>query len=236
MPCPTIPRVSTAAPAAHHHGHHHDSNLRAAYVHVLADALTSVLAIVGLTAAWAFGWTFIDPAVGLVGMIVILSWALSLIRAAGRVLLDTVPDPELARRIRERIEIGGDRLTDLHLWQVGPGHAAMIASVVSDSPQAPCGLQSAARRPGRAVARHHRSECLPALGRAAAERGGSRIKTSRSTRCRPLSARLSCNRPGKTRIVVPLGIRLRNNVNQKIRLYPDHQLRGWKCPQNRNGL
>lgn len=126
-----------SAPAAHHHGHHQDSNLRAAYVHVLADALTSVLAIAGLTAAWAFGWTFIDPAVGLVGMIVILSWALSLIRAAGRVLLDTVPDPELARRIRERIETGGDRLTDLHLWQVGPGHAAMIASVVSDSPQPP---------------------------------------------------------------------------------------------------
>ncbi len=126
-----------STPAAHHHDHHPDSNLRAAYVHVLADALTSVLAIVGLTAAWTFGWTFIDPAVGLVGMIVILSWALSLIRAAGRVLLDTVPDPELARRIRERIEIGGDRLTDLHLWQVGPGHAAMIASVVSDSPQAP---------------------------------------------------------------------------------------------------
>jgi cation diffusion facilitator family transporter len=126
-----------SAAAAHHHGHHHDSNLRAAYVHVLADALTSVLAIVGLTAAWAFGWTFIDPAVGLVGMLVILSWALSLIRTAGRVLLDTVPDPELARRIRERIETGGDRLTDLHLWQVGPGHAAMIASVVSDSPQPP---------------------------------------------------------------------------------------------------
>jgi cation diffusion facilitator family transporter len=126
-----------AASEAHHHGHHQDSNLRAAYVHVLADALTSVLAIAGLSAAWAFGWTFIDPAVGLVGMIVILSWALSLVRTAGRVLLDTVPDPELARRIRERIEIGGDRLTDLHLWQVGPGHAAMIASVVSDAPQAP---------------------------------------------------------------------------------------------------
>ena len=165
MPCPTIPRVSTPPPRRIIMTIIPNSNLRAAYVHVLADALTSVLAIVGLTAAWAFGWTFIDPAVGLVGMIVILSWALSLIRTAGRVLLDTVPDPELARRIRERIETGGDRLTDLHLWQVGPGHAAMIASVVSDSPQAACGLQSAARRPGRAVARHHRSECLPALRR-----------------------------------------------------------------------
>ncbi len=70
-------------------------------------------------------------------MVVILSWALSLIRTAGRVLLDTVPDPELARRIRERIETGGDRLTDLHLWQIGPGQAAMFATVDSDSPLSP---------------------------------------------------------------------------------------------------
>jgi cation diffusion facilitator family transporter len=106
-------------------------------MHVVADALTSVLTIAGLSAAWAFGWTFMDPAVGLVGMIVILSWGLSLIRTAGRVLLDTVPDPELAQRIRDRIETDGDRLADLHLWQLGPGHAAVIASVVSDSPQPP---------------------------------------------------------------------------------------------------
>ena len=118
-------------------GHHQDSNFRAAYVHVLADALTSVLTIGGLSAAWAFGWTFMDPVVGLIGMIVILSWGLSLVRSAGGVLLDTVPDPELARRVRERIETGGDRLADLHLWQLGPGHAAVICSVVSDSPQAP---------------------------------------------------------------------------------------------------
>jgi cation diffusion facilitator family transporter len=119
------------------HAHDHDTNFRAAYVHVLADALTSVLTIAGLSAAWAFGWAFMDPLVGLVGMTVIASWALSLIRTAGRVLLDTVPDPELERRIRERIETGGDRVTDLHLWQLGPGHAAVIASVVSDAPQAP---------------------------------------------------------------------------------------------------
>lgn len=118
-------------------GHHQDSNFRAAYVHVLADALTSVLTIGGLSAAWAFGWTFMDPVVGLIGMIVILSWGLSLVRSAGGVLLDTVPDPELARRVRERIETGGDRLADLHLWQLGPGHAAVICSVVSDSPQPP---------------------------------------------------------------------------------------------------
>jgi cation diffusion facilitator family transporter len=127
-----------------HHAHDHapasrpaDTNYRAAYVHVLADALTSVLTIAGLMAAWAFGWTFMDPLVGLVGMIVILSWGLSLVRSAGRVLLDTVPDATLTERIRARIETGGDKIADLHLWQVGPGHAAVIASVVSDAPQAP---------------------------------------------------------------------------------------------------
>src|SRR5262245_50389338 len=124
----------------HAHGnaaHHRDTNYRAAYVHVLADALTSVLAIAGLSVAWAFGLNFMDPLVGLVGVLVILSWAVGLIRSAGGVLLDTVPDPALAQRIRERIETGGDRLADLHLWQVGPGHAAVIMSVVSDAPQAP---------------------------------------------------------------------------------------------------
>jgi cation diffusion facilitator family transporter len=122
---------------AHGHAAQHDTNYRAAYVHVLADALTSVLTIAGLSVAWAFGLNFIDPVVGLAGMLVILSWAVALIRSAGGVLLDTVPDPELALRIRERIETGGDRLADLHLWQVGPGHAAVIMSVVSDAPQEP---------------------------------------------------------------------------------------------------
>jgi cation diffusion facilitator family transporter len=126
----------------HNHGgahaaHRQDSNYRAAYVHVLADALTSVLTIAGLSAAWAFGWTFMDPMVGLVGTVVILSWAVSLVHTAGAVLLDTVPDPALAQHIRERIEIDGDRLADLHVWQLGPGHAAMIATVVSDSPKEP---------------------------------------------------------------------------------------------------
>jgi cation diffusion facilitator family transporter len=116
---------------------HHDINLRAAYIHVLADALTSILTIVGLCVAWKFGWNFIDPLVGLVGSAVIASWSFSLLRAAGRVLLDAVPDPALIRRIRSRIEINGDRLCDLHVWQIGPGHIAVMASVVSETPQAP---------------------------------------------------------------------------------------------------
>ncbi len=127
---------------AHDHSHHHaarheDTNFRAAYMHVAADALTSVLTIAGLSLAWAFGWTFMDPTVGLVGMVVITSWAFTLIRSAGRVLLDAVPAPELGQAIRRRIETDGDRVTDLHVWQVGPGHAAVVASVVSDRPRAP---------------------------------------------------------------------------------------------------
>ncbi len=120
-----------------HAAHHRDTNFRAAYMHVVADALTSVLTIGGLLLAWAFGWTFMDPLVGLIGMIVIASWAFTLVRTAGGVLLDTVPDPELAQAIRKRMETGGDRVTDLHVWQLGPGHAAVMASVVSDRPQAP---------------------------------------------------------------------------------------------------
>ncbi len=116
---------------------HHDINLRAAYVHVLADALISVSAIVGLSMAWAFGWLFMDPLVGLVGSAVIASWSLGLLRAAGSVLLDTVPDPDLERRIRTLMELNGDRVCDLHVWQVGPGHLAVMASVVSEAPQAP---------------------------------------------------------------------------------------------------
>jgi cation diffusion facilitator family transporter len=129
--------------AEHGHGNHghavrqHDINLRAAYVHVLADALISILAIAGLSAAWAFGWNFMDPLVGLVGAIVIASWSLSLLRAAGGVLLDTVPDPGLEQRIRALMERDGDRVCDLHVWQVGPGHLAVMASVVSEAPQAP---------------------------------------------------------------------------------------------------
>jgi len=120
------------------HAHHRqDHNLRAAYIHVLADAFTSVLAIGGLTAAYYFDWLWIDPLVGIIGAAVILSWAYGLLRSAGAVLLDTLPNSRLPRLIRERVEVGGDKLTDLHLWRVGPGHTAVILSVVSESPQPP---------------------------------------------------------------------------------------------------
>ena len=127
--------------AHHHHAHPHhhqaDYNYRAAYLHVLADALTSVTAIVALGAGLLYGWTFLDPLMGIVGALVIVSWSVSLLRSAGAVLVDAVPDRTLVAAVRERLEVNGDRLCDLHLWRLGPGHTALIASVVSDDPQAP---------------------------------------------------------------------------------------------------
>jgi cation diffusion facilitator family transporter len=122
----------------HSHGHrHHDNNLRAAYVHVLADAATSVLAIVALVIAMYSRWIWTDPLVGIVGSLVIASWAFGLIRASGAVLLDVSVDKNLEVVIRDRLETKGDKVTDLHLWQVGPGHRAAVISVVSDHPLAP---------------------------------------------------------------------------------------------------
>jgi cation diffusion facilitator family transporter len=118
-----------------HDDHHHDNNLRAAYVHVLADAATSILAIAALVVAMYSGWQWADPAVGIIGSIVIASWAFGLIRAAGSVLLDASIDKNLEAMIRARLEAGDDRVTDLHLWQIGPGHRAAVISLISDKPQ-----------------------------------------------------------------------------------------------------
>jgi cation diffusion facilitator family transporter len=120
-----------------HHHHHRDNNFRAAYVHVLADAATSVLAIAALVIAMLSGWTWTDPAVGLIGSVVIASWAYTLIRDAGSVLLDVSFDTRLERAIRARLEEGADRVTDLHVWQLGPGHCAAVISLVSDAPLQP---------------------------------------------------------------------------------------------------
>jgi cation diffusion facilitator family transporter len=123
--------------AHEHHHHDHDLNLRAAYVHVLADALTSLLAIAGLTTAKLAGWTFMDPVVGLVGTGVILSWSYGLLRQSGAVLIDSVPDRALVERIREELEVDGDAISDLHLWRVGPGHYAAVISLVTHDPKRP---------------------------------------------------------------------------------------------------
>ncbi len=129
----------------HHHGHdddhhrhdHHDHNLRAAYFHVLADALTSVLAIAGLLAGRFYGWLWMDALMGIVGAVVIARWSWSLLRGSGAVLLDARADASLAGKVRALLERDGDRIADLHLWRVGPGHMALIVSLVSAKPQAP---------------------------------------------------------------------------------------------------
>lgn len=115
----------------HDHGHHdHDHNLRSAYLHVLADALTSVLAIAALLGGRYLGWVWLDPAMGLVGASVIAAWSWGLMRDTAAVLLDT-SDPGLEAEMREQVEGPGDaRITDLHVWRVGPGAYAAIVSVV----------------------------------------------------------------------------------------------------------
>jgi cation diffusion facilitator family transporter len=122
----------------HGHAHHHrDNNLRAAYVHVLADAATSVLAIAALLTAAYLQWTWADPVVGIVGAAVIASWAVGLLRSSGSVLLDVNNAGKMEGLIRQRLETRGDRVTDLHLWQIGPGHRAAVISLVSDDPLPP---------------------------------------------------------------------------------------------------
>jgi cation diffusion facilitator family transporter len=116
---------------------HRDHNLRAAFIHVMADAAVSVLVILGLVAGRQFGWIWMDPVMGLIATVVILSWSWSLVHSAGAVLLDVLPDPELSRQIAARLEKGGDRVSDLHLWRIGPGHLAAVISLVSDHPHAP---------------------------------------------------------------------------------------------------
>lgn len=122
---------------AHGDHHHHDNNLGAAYIHVLGDAATSLLAIAALAIAMYSQWVWADPVVGLVGSFVIASWAYRLVRDSGAVLLDVRADEDLETVIRDRIETRGDRITDLHLWQVGPGHCAAVIAVVSDNPLPP---------------------------------------------------------------------------------------------------
>lgn len=117
----------------HVHPHAHDNNLRSAYLHVLADALTSVLAIVALLAGRYLGWVWLDPAVGIVGAIVIARWSWGLLRDTGAVLVDAA-DPARIAEIRAAIETDSDaHVSDLHVWQVGPGaHAAIVALIAAD--------------------------------------------------------------------------------------------------------
>lgn len=139
------------------HGHHHrdqdhhdenddyrehdralrDNNMRAAIVHVMADAAVSVLVITGLLLARYFGWLWMDPVAGIVGACVIASWSYGLVRDTGAILLDMNPDRDMAESLRQIIECEGDQLGDLHLWRLGPGHLGAIVSVTTSEARSP---------------------------------------------------------------------------------------------------
>ena len=126
--------AGTQAVLFEEHGHgaaHRDNNMRAAIVHVLADAAVSVLVIAGLLLARWFGWLWMDPVAGLVGACVIASWSYGLIRDTGAVLLDMVPDQRVSDGVRRAVEGEGDRLDDLHVWRLGPGHLGAIVCVAT---------------------------------------------------------------------------------------------------------
>jgi Co/Zn/Cd efflux system component len=133
----------------HEHAHsaaHRDNNMRAAIIHVLADAAVSVLVIVGLLFGRFLGWTWMDPLAGLCGAIVIAAWSYGLVRDTAAVLLDMNPDQNMAQRMRATIEADGDQITDLHLWRLGPGHLGAILSVATKEQRGPEYYQSLLRR------------------------------------------------------------------------------------------
>jgi cation diffusion facilitator family transporter len=120
------------APHAHEHGtDSRDLNMRAAYIHVVADAAVSVLVIGGLLLARYLGWMWMDPVAGIIGALVIANWSYVLIKAAGSVLMDVRPDDAVAQKVRVAVEGAGDRLIDLHIWRLGPGHLGAVLSVMS---------------------------------------------------------------------------------------------------------
>jgi hypothetical protein len=124
---------------AEHQHHEHtvdsrDHNIRAAYIHVIADAAVSVLAIVGLLHAKTFGWLWMDPLAGIVGAFVIANWSYGLIRVTGAILMDMSPDETVANKIKAVVETAGDKLVDLHVWRLGPGHLGAVLSVISSAP------------------------------------------------------------------------------------------------------
>ncbi len=140
--------IFAATPHDHHghdhgHAHHHDHNLRAAYLHVLADALTSVLAIIALLAAKFYGANWLDPFMGIVGAALVSRWSYGLIRESARVLLDRQADEKTVAAIRKALERdSGDRVTDLHCWSIGPGIYAADLVIVADQPKSPADYKS----------------------------------------------------------------------------------------------
>ena len=129
---------ATVAFEEHEHGHSahdRDNNMRAAIIHVMADAAVSVLVIAGLVLARLFGWVWMDPVAGLVGACVIASWSYGLIRDTAAILMDMNPDSRLSGQIRQSIEASGDTVADLHLWRLGPGHLGAILCIATNEPR-----------------------------------------------------------------------------------------------------
>lgn len=120
------------------HPHHDDHNLKSAYLHVLTDALTSILAIIALLVAKYFGMTWIDPVMGIVGAVLVSSWSIGLLRNTSYILLDQQGPKHILQAIRRSIEDDGDsRVTDLHLWSIGPNVYAAVIMVVAHAPVSP---------------------------------------------------------------------------------------------------
>jgi cation diffusion facilitator family transporter len=121
----------------HVHHHDHDHNLRSAYLHVLADTLTSLLAIFALLSGKYFGLNWLDPVMGVVGAILVARWSIGLLSTTSRVLLDRQGPRSVRESIFQEIRDHGDEVCDLHLWAVGPGAYALIIGIVTENPRPP---------------------------------------------------------------------------------------------------
>jgi cation diffusion facilitator family transporter len=125
------------------HHHHHDHNLRSAYLHVLADALTSLLAIFALVAGKYLGWNYLDPVMGIVGALLVARWSMGLLRTTSSVLLDRQGPSQLRELITTTIENLGGEVTDLHLWMIAPGKYSLVLSIVANHQTSPVDYREA---------------------------------------------------------------------------------------------
>lgn len=181
-----VASVRLLADGHHHHRHdhsrghyhapddmHRDNNIRAAIVHVMADAAVSVLVIIGLTLACVFGWLWMDPLAGIAGAAVIAARSYGLIKDTGAILLDMSPDRHVATAIRDLVKREGDRVTDLHLWRLGPGHLGAIVSITTSQLRDAGFYRHLLKRIPRPVAPHDRGPECP-LGHAGGVRTTSK--------------------------------------------------------------
>jgi cation diffusion facilitator family transporter len=134
-PHATQPAGSGHGPAGPAHATTRDNSIRSAYVHVLADAVVSILVITGLLLAKLYGWLWMDPLAGIIGAMVVANWSVTLIRDTAGVLLDVCPDELTREKLRRTLEVDGDRVVDLHLWRLGPGHLGAVLAIATSKPR-----------------------------------------------------------------------------------------------------